>query len=265
LATRAGVDLLHIKGPAVPPTVAPGPRLSHDADVLVRPQHISLLTRALTERGWRQRDGFATGSPFGHAMTVFHDVWGYADIHRLIPGVSVAADSAFDRLWAGRIEYQIASVSCQVPSDAAHRVILLLNAAKGGLRTANLRNDVRACWTDTTAEERTAVTAVVTALGAHVAFSVVTGEIDRYRGHPGRQRGAHAARGGTRAQEWWARIRAAPTMRESLAIAARAGLVNTDHLRMMLGREPTRLEVFREFLARPRHAVEEARRGSKPR
>ncbi len=61
--------------------------------------------------------------------------------------------------------------------------------------------------------------------------------------------------GGSRSEEWWARIRAAPTFADAARLVARAPLVNVEHLAILLGRRPTRREIAAEFLARPARAL----------
>ena len=55
------------------------------------------------------------------------------------------------------------------------------------------------------------------------------------------------SQGGSRSEEWWARVRAAPNLGAALQVAARAPLVNVDHLAHRLGRRPTRREIVVEF------------------
>src|SRR5262245_30376280 len=77
IADEAGVDLLHLKGPAVSEEL--GRRSSSDADVLVRPAHLQRYLDALTRHGWSLYTDFAHGSSFGHAANYRHPVWTFAD------------------------------------------------------------------------------------------------------------------------------------------------------------------------------------------
>ena len=86
-----------------------------DADVLVRPSHIPLLLEQLERHGWQHYSDFESGSPFGHAATFFHDCWGFGDIHRHFPGIGLAADEAFEQLWAARTTRPLAGVPCARP------------------------------------------------------------------------------------------------------------------------------------------------------
>lgn len=258
LADRIGVDLLHIKGAAVDPSLRPGGYAGTDVDVLIRPGHVARLDLAMRQHGWRLYSTFEYGSPFGHAQTYLHDAWGYIDIHRFFPGIRLEPVRAFDRLWADRHSVEIAGIGCQVPSVPAQAVLLVLNAARSTMQT---KPDVETVWRDASEEERTRMEALVADLDAPVAFAAATGGLDRYRGERDYRLWLIVSRGGSRSAEWWARVRAAPSLGAALRIAARAPLVNVDHLAHRLGRRPTRSEIVGEFLRRPARAIQEAWHG----
>ena len=258
LADSIGVDLLHIKGAAVDPSLRPGGYAGTDVDVLVRPDHVALLDRALREHGWRLYTTFASGSPFGHAQTYTHDAWGYIDIHRFFPGIRVAPAPAFERLWGDRHDTAIAGIGCPVPSVPAQSLLLVLNAARS---PRSLRHDLAAAWRDAPADRRTEIESLVHELEAQVAFAAAVGDLERYRDESDYRLWKVVSSGGTRSEEWWARVRAAPSFADALRVVARAPLVNVDHLAARLGRRPTRREVVAEFFGRPARAVGEAWRG----
>jgi Uncharacterised nucleotidyltransferase len=257
LADETGVDVLHIKGMAVDPELRPSMQRSSDVDVMVRPEHVARLDRALREHGWRLYSTFEFGSPFGHAQTYLHDSWGYVDIHRFFPGIRLAPARAFDRLWADHVTRAIAGVGCPVPSLPAQALLLILNA---GRSRATDRPDVVVAWRDATDERKEQIEALVADLDAPVAFSAAVGGLERYRGERDYRLWKVTSEGGSRSEEWWARVRAAPTFAAALRVIARAPLVNVDHLAHRLGRRPTRLEIVTEFFARPARAVGEAGR-----
>ncbi len=254
VADEIGADVLHIKGDAADPSLRPGDSSGTDVDVLVRPMHVATLDRALRVRGWRLYSSFVYGSPFGHAQTYLHDSWGYLDLHRWFPGIRTAPEIAFERMWRDSQSTDFADVGCRVPSIAAQATLLVLNAARGSGESA----DVALSWTDASSSHRAAVDALVGELDARVAFAAATGDLERYRGHPDYRLWRVVSERGTRAEEWWARIRSASSPIEALRIAARAPLVNVEHLAIELGRPPTRREVVMEFFARPRRGVREA-------
>ena len=254
VADEVGAEVLHIKGDAADPSLRPGEASGTDVDVLVRPDHVDALDRALRVRGWRLYSTFVYGSPFGHAQTYVHDSWGYLDLHRWFPGIRTAPGVAFQRMWENSHVVDFAGVGCRVPSVAAQATLLVLNAARGSGESA----DVPLSWTEASSAHRKAVEDLVEELDARVAFAAATGELDRYRGAPDYRLWKVVSEGGTRAEEWWARILSASSPVEALRIAARAPLVNVEHLSIELGRPPTRREVAAEFFARPARGVREA-------
>ena len=258
LAVEIGADLLHIKGAAVDPSLRPGGHIGSDVDVLVRPQHVEALDRALQANGWALYSTFEWGSPFGHAQTYLHDAWGYLDIHRRFPGIRLKPDAAFEVFWADRQQVEIAGLDCAVPSVAGQAVLLVLNAA----RASRQRRAGVAVWTEASTERRAEMSALVGRLHAEVAFAALTGGLDRFRNERDYRLWKVVSEGGSRSAEWWARIRAAPNVWAGLRIAARAPLVNVDHLAHRLGRTPTRGDIVLEFLRRPIRAVREAARAT---
>ena len=255
LADEIGVDLLHIKGVAVAPELRPHSSRGSDVDVLVRPEHVRRLDRAMRARGWRLYSTFEYGSPFGHAQTYSHDVWGYVDLHRFFPGIRVAPGRAFSRLWSERDAVELAGVECPVPSLPAQALVLILNAARS---VATNRQDIVVAWHDATDERRGEIEDLIAELDARVAFAAATGELERYRGEREYRLWKIVSEGGSRLEEWWARVRAAPTPAEAVRIMARAPLVNVDHLAHRLGRRPTKREIVLEFFSRTARAIGEA-------
>lgn len=258
LAVEIGVDLLHIKGAAVDPSLRPDGHIGSDVDVLVRPQHVEALDRALQANGWALYSTFEWGSPFGHAQTYIHDAWGYLDIHRRFPGIRLKPDAAFEVFWADRQQVEIAGMDCAAPSIAGQSVLLVLNAA----RASRQRRAGVLVWTEASDKRRAEMSALVGRLHAEVAFAAPTGGLDRYRNERDYRLWKVVSEGGSRSAEWWARIRAAPSVWAGLRIAARAPLVNIDHLAHRLGRTPTRRDIVLEFLRRPIRAVREAARAT---
>ena len=254
IAAEERVDILHIKGVAVDASIGTVAGSGSDADVLVRPSHIPLFLEQLERRGWQHYSDFESGSPFGHAATFFHDSWGFGDIHRSFPGIGLAADDAFEQLWSARTTRPLAGIPCTVPSLAAQLLIMVLNAARSGGASSRMTL-VRTVWDETPPGLREEVTALVASLRAEVAFSAGLGELERYRGRREYLLWKVTSQGGTRLEEWVARVWAAPTLRAAFWLALRAPQVNTEHLAIRIGHQPTRVEVLREFVARPVRGV----------
>jgi len=261
VADEVGADLLHIKGVAVDPTLRAG-WFGTDVDVIVRPEQVALIDRALRRAGWSLYSTFANGSPFGHAQTYLHIDWGYVDVHRSFPGIGVAPTDAFDMLWADRGRLEIAGVACAVPSVTAQRVLLMLNSARS---SSGGRRDLPVVWDGADASQRAAMEALVSRLHAEVAFAAATGELERYREAREYLLWKVVSQGGPRSLEWWARIRAAPDLGARLRLVGRAPLVNVDHLAHRLGHRPSRWEIVVEFVRRPVVAAREAVRAGRAR
>ena len=226
-------------------------------DVLVRPAHVDRFDRELRAVGWHVYSTFDNGSPFGHAQTYRHDIWGFLDLHRLFPGIGLEPPAAFARLWSGRQSMDFGGVGCPVPSLSAQAAILVLN----GARTRGPRiPDLGTTWRDASSEDRTKLEAEIDALEARVAFDTALGRLDAHRDARDYRLWKAVSEGGSRAEEWWARVVAAPTLGSRVRVIARAPLVNVEHLSHELGRPPTRREVVREFFARLVRGVDELRR-----
>ncbi|SMC50450.1 glycosyltransferase [Janibacter indicus] len=256
IAATHGVDLLHIKGAAIDDAMTHPGRRPGDIDVLVRPEDVALLLRLTTDAGFRLVSGFRTGSPFGHAATLDHPVWGHLDVHRHFPGIGLDATAAFDHLWEGRTHRDIGGARCATPGPAAHGVLLVLHAARnveGGQATA----DVEHVWHHADDEARAAMAAEAVAIGAETAFAVGTGETDRVQDAAGLRDWLALTQGDSRLSEWRARIRTAPDAPSRLRLIAMLPLVNTDALAARLGRPPTPGEIARAFVDRVRQAVVE--------
>lgn len=252
LAENGAIDLLHLKGPAVLPGLRAEGRQSSDVDVLVRPSHLHRLVAALESVGWEKRTDFATGSVFAHAANWWHDDWGWVDVHVSWPGVTVDAEQAFDVLARDRLLHPIAHRDCPVPGRTAQRLILVLHSARSG-GTA----DTDLAWTQADADERDDVRALAAELGAEIALAAGIGELELHRDHPTYALWHHFVHGGSRLDEWRARLAAAHTARARAELLTSAMRVNRDHLRMELGRPPTRQEVRERQALRLRRAARE--------
>lgn len=238
LSEERNIDILHLKGPAVLPGLRPAGRQSSDVDVLVRPSHLAQLIGALESIGWEQRTGFATGSVFAHAANWWHDDWGWVDVHVSWPGVGIDAEHAFDVLARGSLQRSIAHWDCPVPDRTAQRLILILHSARseGAI-------DIDQAWAAAEPAEQAEVRALAAELDAEVALAAGIGELELHRDHPTYALWRHFAEGGTRFDEWRARLAAAPSARAKVALVTSAMRVNRDHLGMELGRPPTREEI----------------------
>ncbi|WP_076261494.1 nucleotidyltransferase family protein [Intrasporangium flavum] len=263
LVDGLGARAVHVKGAALDPSLVPS-RSYSDADVLVHPSDVPAVLSGLRDHGWDLINTFAYGSSFEHSATFRHEDFGLLDVHRLFPGTGPTPEAAFEALWSERQTTSLGGRPCAVPSRPAQACLLLLHAARAG-NDAKAARDVDCVWTSATDAERAAVLDWVDRLDAHLAFSVITGTLDDHAGDPAYGLWRVAARGGTRVEEWRARIRAARGLRAKLTVAGRSVLVNVEHLSIVRGAPLTRREVVAEFFARPVRGVGEQlhrRRGS---
>lgn len=252
IAADVEADLLHIKGNAVDTALRARDAPGTDIDVIVRPTHVPRLHGALLRHGWVVYSSFMYGSPFGHAQTYLHPDWGYLDLHRMFPGIRLDPEAAFDELWRDRAERDFAGTVAAVPSSTAQAVLLVLNDVRSRKAAGAMKR-----WVDRPGLDRAGVMELVGRLEARVAFAAATGDLARYRGERDYRLWKGITEGSTRIGEWWARVRAARTLREALVIVVRAPLANVERLTHQLGRNPTRAEVLRATAMRPARAARE--------
>ena len=249
LAEDAGVDVLHIKGPAVHPGLRTHTRSGSDVDVIVRPSGVEHLMAVLAAHGWRVETTFDSGSAFDHAANLFHEHWGMLDVHRHYPGMDRDPARAFDRLWTSRRSVDLAHVPCAVPEPLAQSLVLLLHAARTPQGDGG-HPDVAPNWTDRTPQERDRIRALAAETGATVALAAATGTLAEHHGDPEAAVWEVFVHGGDRLDEWGARFRAARGPRAKASVAVRSVQVNRYYLGQRLGHPPSRGEVAAEFVRR---------------
>lgn len=259
LAGRAGIDLLHVKGPAVADELlarrldADGndlggrvARHSSDVDLLVRPSQVGRFLEAIGQHGWQRKTSFETGSAFGHALNVYHPRLGNADVHRFFPGIGLDPDQAFDALWADRGQQPLGHIDCPVPSIAAQRLLLLLHAGRSG---GQLHPDHELCWGNASDAEQAEVRQLAGQFQARVGLAAAIGELDRHLDDPQYLLWRHFANETTsgRFDEWRARLRAARTWRAKARVVRGFFVINRDFVAMQVGHEPSRRELLRAY------------------
>ncbi len=274
LAVDHGIDLLHIKGPAVDDSLLEQrtvqdpdthqqieehiPRHSVDADVLVRPSHIDRLFKVLSQHGWRMAYDFADGSAFEHASTWEHRALEHVDIHRQFPGIGLDQERAFDTLWSTRHHINLAGQECPVPDLTAQRLVLILHAARGG----HLQDpDILNAWTRASDEQRLAVAALAEQLHAEVALAAATGRLEDHRDAREYYLWKVLSTGDpSLSRLWYARVKAQPTMAAAIRMAAKLVVPNRNRMAQRLGHRPTSGEMAREYLRQARIAAGELSR-----
>lgn len=252
IADDNGIDLLHIKGYSVDEGLYFSGRASSDVDVLVRPEQAARFVDLIAGHEWRHVTSFRTGSVFEHAAVSRHDTWGYVDVHRVIPGVGLAAGAAFDRLWATSRITAIAERECRVPSRIHQALVIALHEARAH---RNMTHDTDHLRSALGTAEWTTVANEALAFDAEIAWAAATGDLDRFTWH--REHALWTAVRGRagRFELLRARARAARSLRQKVGIFAAAALPNRDHLRMSLGREPRARDLVGDVVTRVRIAI----------
>ncbi len=248
------VDLLHIKGPAIHDQLRVPHRQSSDADVLVRPSQTTAFTDALLAHGWRQVTSFDTGSAFEHAANYHHTEWGYVDVHRRYPGITLDANAAFEALWVEADMTHIAQWPCPVLSVVDQALILALHAARGE-GSMKSHADLDIAFTAQSPDFQAAVRSRAAQLGAELALAAALDELDDFRDDPAHDLWLVYSRGGTRAQEWRARWKATPDLSGRARVLAMLVGVNREYVAMELGHDPSRAEMRSAFWQRIRNGL----------
>lgn len=260
LADRAGVDVLHVKGPAVAEELLDTrtdtdpdtgeertirvPRGSSDADVLVRPAHVARFLDEVERNGWIRKTTFTSGSAFGHALNIYHPKLGNADVHRYFPGLE---PDSFDAIWQRRGTVELGNVACTVPSLRAQRLLLLLHAARSGAS----HPDTQRAWGRATQAERDDVLALARELGAELGIAAAIGTLDDYRDHPDYLLWQYfRSSNPSRLDEWRARWRSATTLGAKATVVRNLIFFDPALLEAELGRRPTPADLARRIAGR---------------
>ncbi len=256
-ADDAGADVLHVKGPATDPRLRMEGRTSSDVDVLVRPAHVEQLMAVLEHLDFEVRTHFETGSIFRHASNLHHAYWGWVDVHRAFPGIGIDDADSFEQLWVRRDTRVIAGHQVAVPDVVDQALLVVLHGARDTVRG---RDDVEHVRGAVDEREWAQLTSRAGELDALVALAAATGELNRYRDRREHDLWQVMSQGGTRWQEWRARVRAADSLRGRVRIVGESLRTNPDHLRMRLGHVPTAGERARAALHRPAVVLHEVAR-----
>lgn len=263
VAEQCGADVLHVKGPAAL-GIRDLERHSTDADLLVRPSHLVRLAAGLRAAGWEAVTGLPTGGLVEHSTNWYHGELGQLDLHIRFPGIRIPAEEAFDELWVERSQVEIAHLPCTVPSQTAHRLILLLHAARD---LSQYHDEVASVWGRASSEEQTRLRWLARRLDAEVPLAAALGELDDFRDRPDYRLWRLYADGETTTTgigRVLAEAQAAPSrgVTSTARILAYAWYIATHmrrRLRIQLGRDPSTREVLDGYLLFLRRAL---RRGS---
>ncbi|MFZ2502245.1 MAG: 2-nitropropane dioxygenase, partial [Nocardioides sp.] len=207
IALDAGVDLLHVKGPATDPRLDPQTRSSSDVDVLVRPAHLADFQQALAAAGWRKFSSIERGSAFSHAANWWHDHWGYVDVHAHWPGARIDAEAAYDVFAEGGYLLPIAHQPCRVPGLVAQGLLRVMHEGRSRAgdpgRLAFLEHGSWLADVESLAQR----------VDAELALAAGLGQLDRFREDPAYDLWRFFGQGGSRWAEGRGRWRAARGVR----------------------------------------------------
>ena len=256
LAGDSGVDVLHIKGPAVAPGLRPRGGSGTDVDVIVRPDGVERLMDALGRHGWRVETTFDAGSAFDHAANLYHPSWGLLDVHRHYPGMERDPAAAFAVLWERRQHVSSATSGAPCPTRwPSPSSCSSTRRAPATVRPSTPTS--RRTGPTAPSADRRALRELAARTGATVGLAAATGTLHEHAGDPEAALWEVFAHPGDRLDEWHARWRAARGVRAKASVAGRSLAVNRYYLRLRLGHEPTRAEVAREFVRRLGRAAAE--------
>lgn len=253
VGAQVGIRVLHIKGVTIDADLAVGRHSSTDCDVLVHPDDVHSYIQALENSGWELRTHFEHGSVFGHAVTMYHQVWGTVDVHRNFPGIASDAAGTFEKWWADRRAIELGGATVHTLSPIDQRVLLLLHAARNGETPRN--HDFNTTWVEASEPERRALEKRVIELGGRTPLMILTDDGDGTRrrtvmNEPNFQLWDATIRGANATEVWRAQLLDAKSPWEKIQILWKAMHVNRDHLGIQLGRVPTRRDVSREWVNR---------------
>ena len=169
-AARAGVRILHLKGPVAAGQFSHRTGVSGDVDVLVAPTGAARLLAVLAEHGWTT---YAASSQIGfvHATTLTHPAWTPSvDVHHWFPGLGVDHEAAFEELWARHDEMDLAGLTCAVPARIDHALLLMLHSVRNA-RASERGQEGALLWGVLDVHERRELSDRATQLGAEAALA----------------------------------------------------------------------------------------------
>jgi hypothetical protein len=139
LLRRAGIPVLHIKGPTVALWLYDeGERVWGDVDVLVPPSRMDEALEVLLRADFGERNpGVNRHTTADHAITLVHQPpgdpgsWGAeVDVHDRFEGIDADPEWAFEQLWRRREADQLAHVDVWFPDLPTRALLIALNTAR---------------------------------------------------------------------------------------------------------------------------------------
>ena len=216
IALDAGVDLLHIKGPALLPDLRARDRGSSDVDVLVAPAHLARLRAGARPARVGAPQRLRLGIRVPPRGQLVPRQLGLRRRARPLAGSPGGCRGGVRGVRPGQHRQDIAHVPCRVPNRTAQILILVLHAARSHGSSA----DIELAWNRVTQEDRDAVRALADrAAGPHrLRRRCRRARLRRRRPLRPTLWRYYSQEGGSRLDEWRARWRAAETLRERLDV-----------------------------------------------
>lgn len=247
VADQVGVDLVHIKGYAVDQGLYREGRASTDVDIWVRPSQVYRLIQALAAHDWKPLTSFRSGSIFEHAAVSLHPMWGYVDIHRVMPGVGLTPEEAFERVWAEHKTVEIAEYLCPVPSADHQKAVIILHEARSGV---GHQPDVDHIRVQLTEEQRLHLRGIASSWKADAAWAAATDRLELFTDHPEYPLWKAVRTNASSIALLKARLQTEQHWLKRAELIAYAATPNLDHLRLTLHREPTVQDIVQDLTQR---------------
>ncbi|MFF8188171.1 nucleotidyltransferase family protein [Microbacterium sp. NPDC016588] len=131
VAAEAGIRCLFIKGPALFHQGLRTHEHSGDVDVWCDPDRWDDLAAALEPWGWARQPDPWRGTPIHHTATMTPTTWGCEiDVHRRLPGLTLADREAFAAVWNRTTRVRYAGVEVAVPDSSTHAVLAAVHAVR---------------------------------------------------------------------------------------------------------------------------------------
>ncbi|MFS0794998.1 nucleotidyltransferase family protein [Microbacterium sp. 1P10AE] len=130
-AAARGIPCVFIKGPALHHQGLREREHSGDVDVWCPPSRWDDLADALSAWGWSREPDPWRGTSIHHTATMIPGEWGCEiDIHRRVPGLTLADADAFDAVVRGSETVVYAGVEVRIPRVEVHAVLAAVHTVR---------------------------------------------------------------------------------------------------------------------------------------
>jgi hypothetical protein len=146
LLRRNGIGALVLKGPSIAEWLYPEGRTSADCDLLVAPADLDRARAVLTDHGYADAyAGVHEGEVAEHSAVFKDPALGdrEVDLHTAFPGFGAPPERVWAALHARRTQGIVAGVEVAYLDLPGRALVLVLHAARNGVRSARGVEDVR--------------------------------------------------------------------------------------------------------------------------